>query len=318
MTEEKKPGEALEEHLKNWQEIGSRMQALAQPALKMQLEWERSMPPDLVELQKSLRRSFEPVLAIQNEWRNRVASIEASRKAMPNLGLLAERVNSVRQSLSQIVSPALIELQRTFRELPLKTREALMVLGNHGWYLDLDMPPSFFLGKLKNALEDGDARAAEELLSQHFEERLSAIETSIADSFPARSHIVRAAFSAHRRREYELSIPVFLAQSDGICKEVIGEHFFMKKHKKPRTAIYVEQIASDTYRAALLSPLAQSLPISASEKERGADFTGLNRHTVLHGESVDYGTKENSLRAISLINYVAHVLDFERDEKLAI
>ena len=236
---------------------------------------------------------------------------------MPDLGLLAERVNTVRQSLSQIVTPALTELQRTFRELPLKTREALMVLGNHGWYLDLDMPPSF-LGKLKNALEEGDARAAEELLSQYFEERLSAIEMSIADSFPARSHIVRAAFSAHRRREYELSIPVLLAQSDGICKEVIGEHFFMKKDKKPRTAIYVEQIASDTYRAALLSPLAQSLPISASEKERGADFTSLNRHTVLHGESVDYGTKENSLRAISLINYVAHVLDFERDEKLAI
>lgn len=92
----------------------------------------------------------------------------------------------------------------------------------------------------------------------------------------------------------------------------------MKKDKKPRTALYVEQIASETYRAALLSPLAQSLPISASEKERRADFSGLNRHTVLHGESVDYGTKENSLRAISLINYVAHVLDFERDKKLAI
>ncbi|QGT78168.1 hypothetical protein GM160_04235 [Guyparkeria halophila] len=317
MTEEKRPGEVLEEHLKNWQDIGSRMQTVALPALKKQLELERLMGPNLLGLQKSFRRSFEPILSMQNEWRSRVASIEASQKAMSDVGLLAERVNTIRQSLFQNFTPAFTELQRTFRELPLKTREALMVLGNHGWYLDFDMLPSF-LGELKNALEEGDSVAAEVILCQHFEERLSAIEASTADRFPARSQIVRAAFSAHRRHEYELSIPVLLAQSDGICKEVIGEHFFMKKDKKPRTALYVEQIASETYRAALLSPLAQSLPISASEKERRADFSGLNRHTVLHGESVDYGTKENSLRAISLINYVAHVLDFERDKKLAI
>ena len=70
----------------------------------------------------------------------------------------------------------------------------------------------------------------------------------------------------------------------------------------------MEQIASDTYRAALLSPLAQTLPIGASKHERPEDFTELNRHVVLHGESLDYGTKINSLKAISLINYVAHVL----------
>lgn len=236
---------------------------------------------------------------------------------MPDLGLLAEQVNGLRKAFAEVVPPALQELQRSFNELSPKTQEALIVLGNHGWYLDLDMPPSY-LWKLRNALKEGDVHEAEEALSQHFEERLTEIETSIVDKFPTRGGIIGSAFTAHKRGEYELSIPVLLAQVDGICKEVINEHFFMKKDRKPCTAIYVEQIASDTYRAALLSPLAQSLPISASGKERGADFSGLNRHTVLHGESVDYGTKENSLRAISLINYVAHVLDFERDKKLAI
>ena len=86
----------------------------------------------------------------------------------------------------------------------------------------------------------------------------------------------------------------------------------MKRNRKPRTAIYVEQIAADTYRATLLSPLAQTLPIGASEHERPEDFNELNRHMVLHGESLDYGTKINSLKAISLINYVAHVLTLEK------
>jgi len=78
--------------------------------------------------------------------------------------------------------------------------------------------------------------------------------------------------------------------------------------------LYVEQIASDTYRAALLEPLAQTLPIGASQNERHDGFSELNRHMVLHGESLDYGTEKNSLKAISLINYVSIVLKLDDNE----
>jgi len=71
------------------------------------------------------------------------------------------------------------------------------------------------------------------------------------------------------------------------------------------TPPFVEQVASDSYRAALLSPLAQTLPIGASEHERKEGFNELNRHMVLHGESLEYGSKTNSLKAISLVNYAS-------------
>jgi hypothetical protein len=61
--------------------------------------------------------------------------------------------------------------------------------------------------------------------------------------------------------------------------------------------------------AAILSPLAETLPINASENERPRNFNGLNRHMVLHGESLDYGSKVNSLKAISLVNYVSCLTD---------
>ena len=64
----------------------------------------------------------------------------------------------------------------------------------------------------------------------------------------------------------------------------------------------------------MLSPLAESLSISMSKHERPEGFDGLNRHMVLHGESLDYDTRENSLKAISLIGYVGRVLPL-RDEK---
>lgn len=135
----------------------------------------------------------------------------------------------------------------------------------------------------------------------------------IVSQFPKRSHILRAAFSAHRRAEYELSVPVFLTQVDGICKETSDQYLFLKHNKKPQTAIYVAQFASNNFRAALLSPVAEALPIGASESERPQGFADLNRHTVLHGESLDYGSKTNSLKAISLLNYVVYVLRQDRD-----
>ncbi len=77
-------------------------------------------------------------------------------------------------------------------------------------------------------------------------------------------------------------------------------------------AIYVKQVApAGTLEAAFLSPFAETLPISASEDERDDRFSGLNRHMILHGESLDYGTRINSLKAISYINYVTQVLKMD-------
>lgn len=306
MTTNVRVTKAVEAYLKQWQEMGERMQKLMTPFFKQQEELQRTMKP-VLESQAALQKSLEPILAAREKWLDVTGSFKIPQYTLPDLGPVMEQAEMYRKSLEGIISPGFEEIQRTFRELPDKTQKALLLLGTQGWYLDLEMSiPS--LMRLKIALEEGNMQKVEKALVRYYEERLDKIEASIIGRFPTRERVIRAAFKAHRQSEYELSIPVFLSQTDGICKEVVNEHFFMKQNKKPRTAIYVEQIAADTYRAALLSPLAQNLPIGASEGERGPDFTELNRHMILHGESLDYGTKINSLKAVSLINYVAHVL----------
>lgn len=298
---------AIEAHLAQWRGMSERMQKLVAPVLKQEEELQKSIIKPLLESQAALQKSLEPILAAQEKWTKVADSFAIPNYALPDLGPVATQAEKLRKVLEGIISPAFEELQRSFKDLPPRTQEALIILGKHGWYLDLEMPFSS-LWKLQEALEEGNVQEAENALVEYFEERLNEIEISIAGRFPNRERLIRAAFSAHRRQEYDLSIPVLLSQTDGICKEVVNEYFFIKQNSKPRTALYVEQIAADTYRAALLSPLARSLPIVASENERGADFSELNRHMVLHGESLDYGTKKNGLKAISLINYVAHVL----------
>ena len=303
--------DALEKHLKQWKQISDRLHGQLGPVMEAQKAIERALRPTL-ELRKALKSQLEPFLEGQRKLQKVFEGIKLPNYQLPDLSPFTKQIEQYQKSLSGIISPAFEEIQRSFRELPPKIQEALLLLAQHGWYLDFNMPlPS--LWEIKKAISSGEIDEVEEALVEYFESQLEEIEKAISAQFPHRSHIISPAIKAHRNEEYYLSIPVFLAQTDGICKEVVGQYLFMKKDRKPQTAIYVEQLAADTYKAALLSPLAASTPISASEHEREEGFNLLNRHMVLHGESLDYGSKVNSLKAISLINYVSQALKTDAD-----
>lgn len=297
----------LDVHLREWREISIRFKLQMSHILEVQEIARKSIKP-ILDAQSALQRTLKPILIQQDHWKKFANAMP--RLDFPDSARITIQTAEFQKSIHDLVAPAFKELQKSFHELPPRTREALLLLGDHGWFLDLEIPlPG--LWTLKKALENGEVKDAEDALVEYFENRLETIKESIIERFPHRAHLIKAAFNAHQRQEYELSIPVLLAQTDGICKEVVNQYFFLKKNKKPRTARYVEQIVADTYKAALLSPLAQTLPINASESERPNGFDALNRHMVLHGESLDYGSKINSLKAISLINYVSHVLEGE-------
>jgi len=119
--------------------------------------------------------------------------------------------------------------------------------------------------------------------------------------------VLECAFQAHHRTEYELSIPVFLAQADGVCQEVTGYKLYGRKQKKPITAGFAANFVYEFLIEAVLEPLRTPLPISASLNDEDYRVGTLNRHEVLHGISVDYGTRTNSLKAMSLLSYVCSI-----------
>lgn len=257
---------------------------------------------------KKNQDSFGTIFLSKNQGFQRLfKDIEISTIELPKNYLITEEIVGLRKSLSTTISPISKNLKSHFQDLPPRLQDAVLTLAEQGWYVDFDMPITGIF-ELKELFLDRHESEAESELIVYFENRLEKIEEIISKQFHHRSHIVSSAFKAHKMDEYYLSIPVFLAQVDGICKDVVGQYFFSKKDRKPKTASYVEQIAADTFRSALLSPLAKTTSISASEQEREADFDLLNRHMVLHGESLDYGSQLNSLKAISLINYLTQVL----------
>lgn len=248
-----------------------------------------------------------------------VSVIEQWSPVLTNLPEMLQRFGDWAKSISERIAPVLIEMAVAFQEMPPRLQSALLTLGESGWYLDGEQGMSE-LWDLEALLLDGKVAEVDLILTQHYEERLSDIESYLVKALPNREKILRVVFSAHRRGEFELSVPVLLAQSDGICKDLTGYQLFMKAGSKPQVAQYVA-IASDAVSAAMLSPLSEILPINASEKERNLRIKGqssvtwqeLNRHLVLHGESLDYGTQVNSLKAVSLITYLVSFLGKAED-----
>jgi len=111
---------------------------------------------------------------------------------------------------------------------------------------------------------------------------------------------------AHNGGEYDLSVPVFLAQADGICLELIGVQLYSKRSDGKTTKVSEAVAALEV--DVLLYPLTEVFPIIFNSRERAGQENILNRHAVLHGESVSYGNKVNSSKAMSLLSFTAWAL----------
>jgi len=164
----------------------------------------------------------------------------------------------------------------------------------------------------QRTVEAGEIATADAAMVNHFSGRLSGIRDELATQFPRRRELLLAALDAIDHGQHLLAIPVLLAQVDGVCKDVANSYFFIqardKVGKRPEVSSYVRQIASSALGDAFMHPFEKIMPIGQSQKQRNGNFVGLNRHMVLHGESLDYGTPINSLKAVSLLNYVAQIL----------
>ena len=193
---------------------------------------------------------------------------------------------------------------------PAEDEETIIcTLMEQGWVPDMDLT----LGQLRqwaaalNPENPEIVRQANNATCERFRDRLDDIEAKLVSEFPSRSAILRDAFDAHRQGKYTLSVPAFLTQVDGFFYDRCDANLF---YGESREALQkrVEAMPSELSRMYLGALLNTRLPLLLSEKHRPDDFSGLNRHQVLHGLVTDYGTQENSLKAVALLYYCAFAL----------
>ena len=270
------------------------------------------------DIQRTKLASGQPVKSLQE--RQNLASIinsqiQAHKQASDSLEFtkeVRERALASRQFAESFLEYRLrtVKWIREFVEdVPEQEEKGLQVIAEEGWFFDPEMPFGFLL-KMEVLVKEDSRKFSSQLndcFVGHFGEQLDNIEKKLAISYPHREHLLLEAFSAHRRGEYSLSVRAFFSEADGIFGEIFpGKSLFMREQRESAINEYASGTQSPFlrkyYRLFLLK-----LPLWVSKPERDGSFSGLNRHQVLHGESLDYDTEENSLKAISLLCFLRYL-----------
>lgn len=252
-----------------------------------------------------LREQFEKITLPQ------IAPIDLSINPIINPALY-ETLNKHQIEIRKILAP-LTNIPIFPENMSDEIKKSIMILANKGWYIDLEFTFSE-ISELADLVNNGSASEVDTYLCEYYENHIQQLKEFISRNLSNREDIILAALKAHENGEYVLSVPVLMIQVDGICMEVTKGYLFMtdKKTKKPQPAKFVDkyaqQFTNHIIKLALMEPLAQKHSINFSCGERGDSFTELNRHEVIHGDDLSYGTRINSCKAISLLNYVVQIL----------
>jgi hypothetical protein len=199
-----------------------------------------------------------------------------------------------------------------------KFAQPLKTLAQHGWFVSFSQTPIAWIYPLARLFDSGQKNKANTGLRNHFRRQLDEIESQLAKNFPCRRRILRQAFRAHRDQNYELCIPVFLAQADGIVREIVGiRKFSIYTRHQPsvdKLKQFLESIIVSDFQRELLELVLLTIPLNSSAADSAIPKGYLSRHEVLHGIETDYASATNSYRAISWLQYVAH---FKHEKELA-
>ena len=185
-------------------------------------------------------------------------------------------------------------------------------LAQRGWFIAGSLYPHQFL-PLARSLKEQAEDQVENFLKIHVRNQVLCIKESATTRWRDRAEILADAFDAHIAEKYTLSVPVLLAQADGISSELLGAYLFTNRKGSIKDAAS-KSIESHFHERPLaksfLGLLLETSGLRTDTHKRdefsasGRAFSPLNRHGVLHGLDSDYTTEANGLRGIALISFL--------------
>jgi hypothetical protein len=228
-------------------------------------------------------------------------------------------IQEAQQAISQYLND-ILQLSQGIHSLP-----------SQGWYFSLQFIESLGISNLQEYLQK-DPTAFETDVLNIFDNKLDTIEKKLTAAFPKRAQILSNIFKHHREGDYNASIVLSLTQADGISKKVFS---VKDKNGNPVAVGFFDLARSQsdirTQKLALAFELPENSIFSVLYNQLAKDdrndslvlegnttrLSDLNRHAIVHGESVDYGTLTNSVKAILLLDFIEdlHVMDTILKEK---
>lgn len=212
-------------------------------------------------------------------------------------GVYTPYLNKIHASIAKSVEAA--------TKWQIARKEDVALMAENGWYPNWC---TFFY------TPETSVNSLDELMEKHLEDDWDDITTEILNLCPNRKHILENAFNLHRNGNYIASIPLFLAQADGICCEVLKSFLFTGNETQDRLNNLIDdgQISANMFTDVFLEPfrLKNHHNAGISKSTEKSKRIAPNRNGILHGhrKHLDYGTKINSLKCFSLLSFIVYSL----------
>lgn len=220
--------------------------------------------------------------------------------------MLSKAINELKNNLPDFTN--IININFNDGTMVKNIKEIHKKLLINGWYISQDTN----LNILASIEDEEDINKINEVMAEASKCLVDKTYTRIKLYYPNRYNIIRDALNAHNNKLYTLSIPIIISQSDGICMELFGVNLYSKdeKHnyKVPKTKYARKDIqeSSAVMEAMALYPLDILTGFNFGT-EKKHNIKSFNRNSILHGSNLVYDSEINSLKCISLLNYLLDI-----------
>lgn len=190
--------------------------------------------------------------------------------------------------------------------LPQNIRDFSEESAAKGWFFTSES----FMANMKDAYDEGQEKL-DSYMIEEIDFNYIKIKKTLLQNHQNREHILSVAFDLHEKSNWIACIPILLSQTEGIFSENVGSLLFSETDKRKQKLLDRFKDKANEYMPFLYTPFVSKTQFSAgiSASSNSKKKNGPNRNGILHGsrQHLDYGTKINSYKCISLLSYVSMV-----------
>ncbi len=262
--------------------------------------------------------TIEPVTAksIRDQlWH--AADPDGSQRALLDAAALAGRAPAWLQRLGRSVDASwarLVDLGEEQTALLDSMEAAVSVLVPRGWAV-MHMDTAAVSAAVAAVRATGDPDEADDLLAGQWEGKgdwrikrvsqrvrsMAAADDELNALFRQRARLLDLAAEHHFAGRYDASVPILLAQIEGIVIDVTeGKKYFTKRSNQKADVVNPDDLAGiEACMAALQGAYGEDVPQTQAAGS-------LSRHGILHGRELAYDTRVNSAKTWSVLDAIVH------------
>ena len=193
--------------------------------------------------------------------------------------------------------------------------ESLSLLSERGWYVSPRPFDDISINKIPDYLKAENAIEFEEMIVEEIEKALPELIRDCQESFPNRADIFDEIHRLYMNGFFRSVVTMCYTQADGISNDIFQVGFFDKDRNeeyKLKSYLKLRQMEFN-YSPGIIKQLdIPTNEITANSQsghlqETETKARSFNRHLVLHGHSLEYGTQLNAIRAICLLDFLQYL-----------